>query len=143
MAATNLPMANPANRSEELRSLVQDGRLLFELGKLDEAEAKLKAAAKLEPENKAVHYYLNLIEENRSARTSDWSKGRQKIMQKLEAIRINEVFFDNLPLTAVLKALKEDVEQRDPDKIGINFHLDPYSKIPAVSATFRFKDFPG
>lgn len=46
-------------------TLVQDGKVLFEAGKLDEAEAKLKIALQQEPENVGANYYLNLIKEAR------------------------------------------------------------------------------
>ncbi len=49
-------------------TLVQDGKLLYEMGKLDEAEAKLRQAAKQEPNNPAAFYYLKLIEEARYSR---------------------------------------------------------------------------
>ena len=66
--------------------LVQDGRLLFEMGKLDEAEKKLKQAIKIDPQNQAAYYYLNLIREARyksaehrvtSIRASAWSKSKK------------------------------------------------------------------
>ena len=41
--------------------LIQDGRLLYELGQLKEAEGKLMEAAKLDPENHASIYYLDLV----------------------------------------------------------------------------------
>lgn len=41
--------------------LIQDGRLLYELGQLKEAEEKLMKAAKLDPENHAAVYYLDLV----------------------------------------------------------------------------------
>ena len=43
--------------------LVQDGKLYYEMGKLDEAEAKLKLARKEDPENQAAYYYMNLVRE--------------------------------------------------------------------------------
>jgi tetratricopeptide (TPR) repeat protein len=46
-------------------TLVQDGKLLWEMGKLDEAEVKLKLALQQEPENQAAFTYLNLIKESR------------------------------------------------------------------------------
>ena len=46
-------------------TLVQDGKLLYELGKWDEAEAKLKQVIASEPENRAAAYYMNLIREAR------------------------------------------------------------------------------
>ncbi len=48
-------------------TLVQDGKLLYEMGKLEEAEAKLKEAARLDPNNQPAFYYLTLIEEARYA----------------------------------------------------------------------------
>jgi len=46
-------------------TLVQDGKLYYEMGKLDEAEATLKQAVKQDPGNQAAYYYLNLIKEAR------------------------------------------------------------------------------
>ncbi len=69
---TNAPAAGQTNRlptlipqKVEAATLVQDGRLLYELGKLDEAESKLKSALALDTDNKGAHYYLNLVEETR------------------------------------------------------------------------------
>ncbi|MHB1309400.1 MAG: SecDF P1 head subdomain-containing protein [Limisphaerales bacterium] len=47
-------------------TLVQDGRLLYELGKTEEAKAKLEAALNQEPENQAAQYYLRLVREAES-----------------------------------------------------------------------------
>jgi type II secretory pathway component GspD/PulD (secretin)/tetratricopeptide (TPR) repeat protein len=46
-------------------TLVQDGKFLFEAGKLPEAETNLLKAIRLDPENKAAYYYLDLIKEQR------------------------------------------------------------------------------
>jgi type II secretory pathway component GspD/PulD (secretin)/tetratricopeptide (TPR) repeat protein len=53
-----------ANKSKAAQ-LVQDGKLLYEMGKLDEAETKLKLARKEDPENDGAYYYLNLVSEAR------------------------------------------------------------------------------
>jgi len=45
--------------------LVQDGRLLFASGKLDEAEVKFKQAADLDPKNQAASFYLAEIQRAR------------------------------------------------------------------------------
>ncbi len=58
----------------ESAKLVQDGKLLYEMGKFEDAEAKLKAALALYPDNQAAHYYLALIEQSRQARTSGGPK---------------------------------------------------------------------
>ena len=44
---------------------VQDGRLLFETGKLDEAEASFKEALQQDPWNQAAPYYLNQVTQAR------------------------------------------------------------------------------
>jgi len=54
----------------EAGTLAQDGKLLYEMGKLDEAKDKLMAAVKLDPDNRMAFYYLTLIEELRFNRTS-------------------------------------------------------------------------
>src|SRR5258705_6593078 len=42
---------------------VQDAKLLFEMGKLDESEASLKEAIKEDLQNKTAYWYLNMIKE--------------------------------------------------------------------------------
>jgi general secretion pathway protein D len=51
----------------KVATLVQDGKLLYELGKMDDADAKLNQALAQEPNNQAALYYLKLIEEARYA----------------------------------------------------------------------------
>src|SRR5207249_3025843 len=48
-------------------TLVQDGKVLYEMGRMEEAELKLKQAAKQDPDNIMAFYYLTLIEEARYA----------------------------------------------------------------------------
>jgi general secretion pathway protein D len=57
--------ATAANERLDANTMVQDGKLLLEMGKLDEAEAKLKQATALDPENRAAFYYLSLLKEKR------------------------------------------------------------------------------
>ena len=54
----------------EAGTMVQDGKLFYEMGKLDEADAKLKAALQLDPDNQAAFYYLNLVKQARYSRES-------------------------------------------------------------------------
>jgi general secretion pathway protein D len=58
----------PEFRTNEIRvaTMVQDGKLLYEAGKLDAAEAKLEQAYKEDPQNAAAYYYLNLVKEKRT-----------------------------------------------------------------------------
>ncbi len=54
------------------------------------------------------------------------SKGRQVIKSKLERIKLDEVKFEELPLSEVVRYLKDEAKARDPDKQGINFFINPY-----------------
>ena len=53
------------NDKTDAGTLVRDGKLLYEMGKFEEAEAKLYAALKLDPDNRGAFYYLNLIKQAR------------------------------------------------------------------------------
>ena len=118
--------------------LVQDGALLYEMGKLDEAEAKLEEARKADPENQGAYYYLNLVSEaryqrdalpvpNPYARTNRifTGRGRRIIVGKLDRIRFDEVkAMGNLPLSEVVKYIDELARKGDPEGHGINFIID-------------------
>jgi tetratricopeptide (TPR) repeat protein len=58
-----------ANEHTEAGTLVHDGKLLYEMGKLTEAEAKFNAALKLDPDNEGAFYYMKLIEQARFGRS--------------------------------------------------------------------------
>ncbi len=49
-------------------TLAQDGKLLYEMGKLAEAEVKLTEAVQIDPDNTGANYYLNLIQQSRIKR---------------------------------------------------------------------------
>jgi type II secretory pathway component GspD/PulD (secretin)/tetratricopeptide (TPR) repeat protein len=161
-----------ASNKVEIATMVRDGQLLFQMGKLDEAEAKLKKATQLDPENRAAFYYLNLVYEARYSEEArkredsvkrkvveverSWNdpikrellpqpnpmaltnlvhtgKGRQAIFKKLNDIRLNEVFFDGLPLGEVIKFLSDEAKKRDPEKRGINFIINSIADSPSAT----------
>jgi tetratricopeptide (TPR) repeat protein len=145
-------------------TLVQDGKVFYEMGKLEEAEAKLNEALKLDPDNNAANYYLNLVGEAKFVRNSakhsldsrvrmdqvekQWvlptsrvqlpianpyatndltytGPGRQIIIDKLNRIHLDNVSYDGLPLSEVLRQLTEQSKLRDPDRKGIYFLINP------------------
>jgi len=145
-------------------TLVRDGKLLYEMGKFEEAETKLNAALKLDPDNRGAYYYLNLIKQARYNRDAhmhtvdtqsrmeqverQWvhpapanplpvpnafaetnlthtGPGRDVIDNKLNRIRLDNVSYDGLPLSEVIRQLSEQARLRDPDKKGINFLINP------------------
>jgi type II secretory pathway component GspD/PulD (secretin)/beta-lactamase regulating signal transducer with metallopeptidase domain len=136
-------------------TLTQDGKLLFEMGKLDEAETKLKLALKQDPHNEVALYYSNIVSEAKFAKAAKlhevtmrqdirgveqaWhnppesyagtnqipSDMRRAILRKLDRIRLDSVSFDELPLSEVLRNLAAESRKRDPEKLGVNFIIRP------------------
>lgn len=70
----------PEIQADRVRAatLVQNGKLLYETGKLEDSEAQLRQAIKIDPSNGAAFTYLNLIREQRhmqeNAKRESWSK---------------------------------------------------------------------
>lgn len=72
-ATPGLPTNSPARGNAAVQSnrlhattLTQDGKLLYEMGKFDEAETKLRQAIQEDPENQPARYYLKRVEDSRS-----------------------------------------------------------------------------
>ena len=53
------------------------------------------------------------------------SPGREAIYSKLNRIHLDTVSYQNLPLSEVIRNLREQSRLRDPDKTGINFLYNP------------------
>ena len=167
-------------------TLLQDGKLLYEMGKLEESEAKLSEALKLDPDNSGAYYYMNLIKQAKYARESaqhtvdtqgritdvekKWiapnssvtvpgipnpyatnnlvytGPGRQIIIAKLDRIHLDNVSYDGLPLSEVLRNLTEQSKLRDPDRKGVNFLINPNADMsgqPVEAATGPAVGFAG
>ncbi|HEY5232724.1 MAG TPA: von Willebrand factor type A domain-containing protein [Verrucomicrobiae bacterium] len=65
LMATNKFENNGTIATTDAGTLVQDGKLLYEAGNVDESEAKVRQALKKDPNNEAAFYYLNLDEQAR------------------------------------------------------------------------------
>ena len=55
---------------DDSKKLAEDGRRLYEMGRLDEAKAKLSEAAKMEPNNTSDQYYLGLTQQAQQAKAA-------------------------------------------------------------------------
>src|SRR2546425_7405698 len=80
-------------------TLVQDGKVLYEMDRMDEAEAKLKQAAKEDPDNQMAFYYLTLIEEARYLQGAR----KREITSKKKAVEVEDAWLppiqrDALPM---------------------------------------------
>ena len=121
----------PDNMSSA-RDLVRDGKLLYEMGKFDEAEVKLNAALALNPDDGAAHYYLNLVQ----VAKADWragivltQPGPKEILAKLNAIHLNRFGpFDGLTLEQVVRHLGKAIEQE-----GIHLTIASGSNSPLTA----------
>jgi general secretion pathway protein D len=81
--------ANAAKKQNvEASTLVQDGKLFYETGKLEEAEAKLKQALVIDPGNQAANKYLTLV---KNARLSQAEAQRDQISESV-AIKIEQAW---------------------------------------------------
>ena len=102
--------------------LVQDAKLDYEMGKLDDAERLLKSALSLDAQNIAAKYYLGLVQTARQhLMTSPIKTGRQKIVEKLEQIQLDPFGpFMAVSLAEVVHQLNEMARQNDPEKIGVD-----------------------
>ena len=132
-ASANNPAVSTA--STEAKALVQDGKLLYEMGKLDEAEKQLSAALQKNPREQAAYYYLSLIKEARSNKRVivPTSPGRKVLLGKLERTGLASVEFDNVPLADVVKFLVQQVRLSDPESVGINILLNPGGSEPQLN----------
>ncbi|HEY5909543.1 MAG TPA: M56 family metallopeptidase [Verrucomicrobiae bacterium] len=128
--STQIPPSDGAGKEKAAgaRNLVQDGKLLYELGKIDEAEKKLMQALQLDPREQAAYYYLNLIKETRAkqrpaGRLRVTTSGRQRIYNRLDTLRLDRVQFDAVPLSGVVETLAKEAKRQDPSGDGINLIL--------------------
>lgn len=170
------------NQKIDAATLARDGQMLYEMGKLEEAQAKLEQALQLDPDNRGAYYYLSLTkqamyarEDRKTAIDNDdrmvrveraWEApvnavtnfanpyfmtnlvytgaGRQEIYSKLNEIHLDNVSYQALPLSEVLRDLREKALLRDPEKQGINFIFNPnIEMIPSASSVTTPGGGPG
>ncbi len=107
--------------AQTANSLVQDGKALYEAGKLNEARDKFAAALKNDPNNSAAHYYDNLNKQAEFARNS--SEHTADTQERLVQVEKNW----NLPSSG------QSVEERQREK---EFSARLKSEINGASGAF-------
>jgi Zn-dependent protease with chaperone function len=119
-----------ADGAVEATTKIQNAKELIEAGKLDEAEALLREAAKADPGNSMVSYYFAQInrarqpvEFERAELKEPLTEGQRKLMEKLNRITLDRVEFDSVPLVEAVKDLSDESRRRDPEKEGIKFMI--------------------
>ena len=108
--------------------LVSDAKVLYEMGKLDDAETNLNAALAVNPDNTAAQYYLAQVRAAKAGQRAGilpTPPGRKEIVAKFNRIHFDQVIYDELPLSEVIRQLSEQTKLRDPEKKGINFLINP------------------
>ena len=118
VVTTNISMPVSKNDTGQL---VQDGKLLYEMGKWAEAEAKLKSALAADPNNAVAKYYLGLVQSSRqNPKPNQIKLGRQNIVEKLDHIHLDRVIFQQSSLANAVRQLNEAAVKNDPAKVGVN-----------------------
>jgi tetratricopeptide (TPR) repeat protein len=67
-----------ADSGRDASTLTHDAKLLYEMRRLDEAEAKLREAVKADPANQSAYYYLAKIQEDKYANETGQRDGMQR-----------------------------------------------------------------
>ena len=125
----------PTGAGENAGTLAQDGKLLYEMGRLDEAEQKLNAALALDADNAAAKDYLGRVQAARqNPKPNPGNFGRQQIVEKLDRIRLPLVSFERLTLPEALRELSRAVKQNDPEKTGVNFLISATNRSAPINA---------
>jgi hypothetical protein len=62
-------------------------------------------------------------------------KGRQRLMSKLEGIRLDKISYDAKPLGEVIVSLQNQVKKADPEKLGLNILVNPNPVSPDQTNT--------
>ncbi|HEU6447412.1 MAG TPA: M56 family metallopeptidase [Verrucomicrobiae bacterium] len=104
---------NVFQRDLESEKLAQDGKVLYEMGKLDEAEIRLKAAIAANPENQTAQYYLRLIHPAPGLPKTVYfaAVGRRRIVEQLDQIRLNHFGpFVGTSLSEVIRQLNDSAK---------------------------------
>jgi len=137
------------DKAASANELVSDAKLLYEMGKFDEAETRLKSALTLEPENQAAHYYMNLVlagKANRRTGMIQTSAARKIILDELNRIRFDQFGpYNRRPLSEVIQELNQLTTRLASDKTAIHFFtadssnggqpvIDPNTGLPAEGA---------
>jgi len=81
-------------------TLAQDGKVLYEMGRMEEAEAKLKQAVAQDADNTMAFYYLTLIEE---ARYAQGARARE-ISVKNKAVEVERAWLPPIQREALPSA---------------------------------------
>lgn len=126
---------------ELVNALVQDGRFFFEEGRLEEAEAKLKQAYKLDPDNMAANHYLRLVSEAKftryaKVREKDSAAGFVEVEEKWlkpvkgETLPQPNPFARSIAVTTGKgrQAIMEKLERTTFDQIGYDLRLEDVLK---------------
>ena len=139
--ASVLPESDATAQNEKVDKLVQDARLLFELGKLDEADAPLREALAIDSRSPAAHYYLDLILKARGKPSSSvrfisvhtnqvaGPTTPQTVLAELSRIRLKQIAFDHQPLAEVVNMLNNEASP------VVTFRMNPAESESSAEAT--------
>jgi Flp pilus assembly secretin CpaC/tetratricopeptide (TPR) repeat protein len=90
MPSPEIRALEPEVRAQKLQAAthVQNGKALYEMGRIPEAEAELNQAVKLDSENQAAYYYLKLISEAKYAQGAR----QREVMAKEKGVELEDAW---------------------------------------------------
>jgi biopolymer transport protein ExbD len=92
----------PEFKAENVSSyeMLQEGKVLLNARKLDEAEVLFKAALEIYPRNTAAAYYLDIVKESRyKMRIASRKTGTVQSIEEAESAPVTPTFQEGLPVT--------------------------------------------
>lgn len=131
----------PVPAEGPVAELILAGKESIARGKLADAEAVLLKALQQSPGNQEAKYLFDLIREVRLARTSRKKEvivpsgertpsaseagAVRNLNQKLDQIILPKVEYENALLADVVRDLKRQTKELDPEKAGVDFAFEP------------------
>ncbi len=81
-ASSGMNSPDQTGETPETAASIQDAKLLFERGKLDEAWAMLQKVLTVDPDNQTALYYSGLIKQAQAPKAADGTQGSTPILQQ-------------------------------------------------------------
>ena len=115
------------DKAASANDLVRVAKLLYEMGKFDQAEERLNSALTLEPDNQAAQYYMNLVQAAKASHRSGMIQtlaARKNIMDKLNRIQFDQFGpYNRRPLSEVVQELNQLTANLDSGTTAIHFFM--------------------
>jgi hypothetical protein len=111
-------------------TLVQDGKVFYEMGKYSEAETKLAEALRIDPGNTTASYYLDLIKQDRIHR--DMIQHNTDTQERMEHVEKQWILPETAPLPKYNPYATNEIVFTGPGRQAIMSKLD-HMRLDSIS----------